>query len=371
MVDDPTQRKPRRGGGRNGASKNRIADAMSTSQSLVQALHSADVRLLETCLAENNVKVIRATVRRVPSTLVLPLVEALVERLSRTRNGTGEGTGGVDASRGQVLIEWLRNVLVVHLGYLITVSGLPSFAGSLHEMIDRNLLQLPSLVERLSALHATLESRMSFHSQLLALSGRLDLVVSQIDIRANPIQDAVVSQKTTPARSFNKPNAIPVKKYVEGEESDSSSSSDGEDEEADAIKNGLMAVEPAEEGDEEDIEDLIMANGDLSGDDIDDDEDEEVDSEEEEDIPALRKTKTKSKPKVNGFLDIEAEESENEGSDEDGLPIKSRSSGVKLNGVIHEDSLDEDEDDLDRYESDFINDDSEGDESESGEEDDE
>lgn len=122
MVDDPTQRKNRRGGGRNAATKNRIADAMSTSQSLVQALHSADVRLLETCLAEKNVKVIRATVRRVPSTLVLPLVEALVERLSRTRNGAGEGTGGVDASRGQVLIEWLRNVLIVHLGYLITVS---------------------------------------------------------------------------------------------------------------------------------------------------------------------------------------------------------------------------------------------------------
>lgn len=123
-VDDPSKRKGRRAGGRNAAGKNRVTDALSTSQSLVQALHSADVRLLETCLAEKNGKVIRATVRRVPSTLVLPLVEALVERLSRTRKGTGEGAGGVDSSRGQVLIEWLRNVLVVHLGYLITVSSL-------------------------------------------------------------------------------------------------------------------------------------------------------------------------------------------------------------------------------------------------------
>lgn len=123
MVEDPTKRKNRRGAARNAAKKTHIADALSTSQSLVQALHSADVRLLETCLAESNVKIIRATVRRVPSTLVLPLVEALVERLSRTRNGAGVGTGGVDASRGQVLIEWLRNVLIVHLGYLITVSA--------------------------------------------------------------------------------------------------------------------------------------------------------------------------------------------------------------------------------------------------------
>lgn len=116
-VHDHTKRKLKRGNG-----KYRIADALSTTQSLVQALHSADVRLLETCLAEKNPKIIRATVRRVPGTLVLPLVEALVERLSRRRKGAGEGSGGVDASRGQVLIEWLRNVLIVHLGYLITVS---------------------------------------------------------------------------------------------------------------------------------------------------------------------------------------------------------------------------------------------------------
>lgn len=210
---------------------------------------------------------------------------------------------------------------------------------------------------------------MSSHSQLLALSGRLDLVVSQIDVRANPIQDVIVSQKVIPARSY-KPNAVPAKKYVEGDESDSSTSSEEEgDEGADA--DVPMAVEPAEEGDEEDIEDLVMANGDLSEDELenDDEDDGNDDENEEDDLPALRKSKSKEKPRMNGFLDIEAEESENDGSDEDGAPVKPRSSGVKLNGVIHEDSLDEDEeDDLDRYESDFINDDSEEEEeAESGE----
>ncbi|KAK9893369.1 NUC189-domain-containing protein [Cystobasidium minutum MCA 4210] len=363
VLDPATRRSRTRASGRGN-----IANALSTTQSLVQALHSADVRLLETCLAEKNPKVIRATVRRVPPTLVLPLVEALVERLSRRRRGAGEGSGGVDASRGQVLIEWLRNVLIVHLGYLITI---------------------PSLVERLSALHATLESRMSFHSQLLALSGRLDLVVSQIDNRAHPIQDLVQQSKASssaaPVKNL-KPGSQAVKKYVEGEESDEESSSD-DDEEDEVDEDG---IEAAEEGDEEDIEDLVMANGEVTADELDDDEDdedEEDDSEEDDDdeedddeIPALRKNQNKSKskldrPKMNGFLDVEAEESENEGSDEEGNPIPSRrnrSSDVKLNGVINEDSLDEDEEDLDRYESDFINDDSEEDEEEeSGDDDDE
>lgn len=99
----------------------RIADATSLSQSLVQALHSSDTRLLETCLQNSDPKVIRSTVRRLPNQLVLPLVESLVERLSRKRQGFGTGTGGVDASRGFTLVDWLRHVLTIHLAYLVTV----------------------------------------------------------------------------------------------------------------------------------------------------------------------------------------------------------------------------------------------------------
>lgn len=196
---------------------------------------------------------------------------------------------------------------------------------------------------------------MSFHSQLLALNGRLDLVVSQIEIRAHPIQD---SQKIVASTRNVKTNSAPMARYVEGEESESESSDEEEEEEG---QGDLLAIDAAEEGADEDIEDLVMANGDVSLGDIDDDdeEDDEEDEDEEDDIPALRKSKSTEKPKLNGFLDIEAEESENEGSDEDGMPPRSRSSGVKLNGVINEDSLDEDEEDLDRYESDFINDDTE------------
>lgn len=101
--------------------KKRIADAMSLSQMLGQALHSTDIKLLESCLQHSDPKVIRSTVSRLPNALVLSLIEALVERLSRSRKGFSSGSGGVDAIRGQVLIEWLRNLLVVHLTYLVTV----------------------------------------------------------------------------------------------------------------------------------------------------------------------------------------------------------------------------------------------------------
>jgi U3 small nucleolar RNA-associated protein 5 len=100
----------------------RIADVSSLSQSLVQALHSSDAKLLESCLEKTNPKILRNTIRRVPNTLVLPLVEALVERLGRSKQGFGAGAGGVDAMRGHALIEWLRHVLTIHLAYLITVS---------------------------------------------------------------------------------------------------------------------------------------------------------------------------------------------------------------------------------------------------------
>lgn len=229
-------------------------------------------------------------------------------------------------------------------------------------------MQIPSLIDRLASLHATLEARGSFHTQLLALSGRLDLVVSQIDIRTQMApaergtKKTLVTDKNTPA-----PKTNAVNKYVEGEdESDSE-----EEEQDDGIVDGIR-VEPAEEDGDEEIEDLVMTNGDLDINGVaSDDSDISDDEDEEADIPAMRKTKGKAgKPQVNGFLDLEAEESENEGSDEDG-PVPKRSS-VKLNGIINEDSLDEDdEEDLDQYESDFINDESEEEEEEeeSGDED--
>lgn len=98
----------------------------SLTSSLVQALHSNDSRLLESCLVHSKEKIIKATVKRLPAHLVIPLVEALVERLGRGRRGYGVGVSGVHASRGKALIMWMRAVLVLHIAHLITVSILSS-----------------------------------------------------------------------------------------------------------------------------------------------------------------------------------------------------------------------------------------------------
>lgn len=98
--------------------------ASSLTRTLIQALHSSDSGLLETCLAHTNATLIQNTVKRLPPQLAVPLVTACVERLGRgKRVGRGKGGGGgAGAQRGTGLVRWVRAVLVVHGGHLLTVS---------------------------------------------------------------------------------------------------------------------------------------------------------------------------------------------------------------------------------------------------------
>ena len=65
------------------------------------------------------------TVRRIPPQLALVLLDACVERLGRGRKGnagTGQGRGaGVGSQRGAGLVRWMKSVLVVHGGSLMSV----------------------------------------------------------------------------------------------------------------------------------------------------------------------------------------------------------------------------------------------------------
>jgi U3 small nucleolar RNA-associated protein 5 len=107
-----------------------VVPANSLTRTLIQALHSSDTRLIETCLAHSNPDLIRNTVRRLPSQLAIPLLNSCVERLgrgARAANMKGGG-GGASAQRGMTLVTWIRTVLAVHTGHLMTVSfrfGLP------------------------------------------------------------------------------------------------------------------------------------------------------------------------------------------------------------------------------------------------------
>ncbi|CUA69168.1 U3 small nucleolar RNA-associated protein 5 [Rhizoctonia solani] len=237
--------------------KSLAVPAHSLSRTLAQALHSGDNALLETCLSHGDANLIRNTVLRLPPTLCVPLLQACVERLGRGGGGEKGGGAGASAQRGTSLIRWVRAVLVCHSGFLMTI---------------------PDLVSRLASLHATLGARLALQDRLLALNGRLDLVLSQIDVQSVPRaavdEDVVVKKKKVRRKAA---------RYVEGE----SESDDG------------MSVDQEEEGEDDDdddedegsVEDIAFGS---SGE--EEDEEGEVDESDEED------------QKMNGFIDDEAEE---------------------------------------------------------------
>lgn len=100
-----------------------VVPANSLTRTLIQALHSSDSRLLETCLAHSDQALIRNTVRRLPPQLAIPLISACVERLGRgARAGNMKGGGGgASSQRGMGLITWVKTTLAIHSGHLMTV----------------------------------------------------------------------------------------------------------------------------------------------------------------------------------------------------------------------------------------------------------
>jgi U3 small nucleolar RNA-associated protein 5 len=99
-----------------------LVPANSLTRTLIQALHSSDTRLLETCLAHSDSTIIRNTVRKLPPQLVVPLLTACVERLGQgARSASMKGGGGASSQKGTTLVAWIKVVLVVHHGHLITV----------------------------------------------------------------------------------------------------------------------------------------------------------------------------------------------------------------------------------------------------------
>lgn len=102
-----------------------LVPANSLTRTLIQALHSSDARLIETCLAHSNSNLIRNTIERLPPQLAIPLLNACVERLGRGARAANMKGGGAGASaqRGTTMITWIRTVLAVHTGHLMTVSS--------------------------------------------------------------------------------------------------------------------------------------------------------------------------------------------------------------------------------------------------------
>jgi U3 small nucleolar RNA-associated protein 5 len=95
------------------ASRSEQPNSITLTRTLIQALHSTDTKLLETCLTYSDNTLITQTVQRLPPQLAVPLIGACVQRLGRT--------AAPGSQRAAVLVRWLRAVLVVHSGHLMTV----------------------------------------------------------------------------------------------------------------------------------------------------------------------------------------------------------------------------------------------------------
>lgn len=243
--------------------------SLSLGQTLTQALHSNDAALLSSCLAHSDPAVIRSSVSRLSGPLAVKLLEHCVDRMGR---GGKKSTGSLGSARTRGMIEWVRATLIAHTGYLMS---------------------LPNLVHRLSALHSTLSSRLASHERLLALNGRLELVLGQIEMRATYALDHGTKVQGVKTRSRQDSQHGAKKKQDEGRHWVESSSDedeqrgmevDGSDD--DDARGGLDDVVRGEE--EGEVQDIAhghdtLANTSADSDEEADEEDEEMDEDDDGD----------------------------------------------------------------------------------------
>ena len=155
---------------------------------------------------------------------------------------------------------------------------------------------MPDLVARLSSLHATLTARLALQERLLTLSGRLELVLAQIELQSSRTPAPLVT-RSDQGKKGQPSNMRHPTRYVEGESTD-------EDEMDVEIEQGS-----GEDG--SDVEEIGLGGSESSGSGVDPgDEDEELEG-----------SNTSDGETGNAFIDNEAEEhwesDEEEDDDED------------------------------------------------------
>lgn len=150
---------------------------------------------------------------------------------------------------------------------------------------------MPDLVARLAGLHATLTARLTLQDSLLSLSGRLDMVLSQIEMRSSTAPAPLAPHKSAPRSAKSKRE---ISKYVEGESGD-------EDE------DGMDVEVEVDSGDDAGSVEDVELGGDSQE---DDDSGEEDDSEEEDDSDDGGRA-------LDDFIDDEANESDDDDDDDE------------------------------------------------------
>lgn len=280
--------------------------SLSLGETLTQALHSNDSAMLSGCLAHSDPNVIRLSVVRLSGPLAVRLLEHCIELMAR---GGKKSVGQLSSARARGIIEWVRATLTAHTAYLMS---------------------LPNLVQRLAQLHSTLTSRLASQERLLALNGRLELVLSQIELRNAYNQQKQArgigggrkrGKKGTKSQKQNG-----VKQWVEG-----SSEEEEEEEENEGMDVDEEADIPIQAPEEGVIQDIALGGAGAhrkaskvkrveaeseSESDAEDEEEDEEDEDDEEDVEEDEDDEDEEDGEndENGLLDLEAEESSDDGS---------------------------------------------------------
>jgi U3 small nucleolar RNA-associated protein 5 len=166
---------------------------------------------------------------------------------------------------------------------------------------------MPDLVTRLAGLHATLTARLSLRESLLSLSGRLDMVLQQVDLRSSAAPAPMAPRGGKGKAPACAAGTHETRRYVEGE-------SDEENAE------NVMEIELEEGSDAGSVEDVELgadSGSDADSDVAEDEEEEEEEGEEEDDgEDSEGDSEGDEGPRLNGFIDDEAEEDEEESESE-------------------------------------------------------
>ena len=177
--------------------------ASSLAELLMQGTVSRDDDLIETALSVNEREVIRQALKRLPSTHVLAVVDAIVSRIAKRPN------------RALLLVPWLRILFEVQGKYLLTVKDLHSHLGTLQDVI---------------------ETRSKTYRRMVQLKGRLDMVLAQVE-------DAEKERESANLGDLSKLMTTPVAVYDEN--------SEGENDTADtAVGRAEQMEEDDESGNE-------------------------------------------------------------------------------------------------------------------------
>ena len=214
---------------------NKTQRGFSLSQILAQSLQNGDKQMLETALcvsSAQHAKVLQVSLMRLPASTVLPLLDAITQRLT------------MKPRRAMHLMPWLKNLLLCHAAYLSTV---------------------PAAAKMLAPLQQSIEERMAHLNPMQKLAGRLELIVKQADLR-----------EMVKIQSTEEVSEEPLAVYDESEpETESENDLEYDDEDMSELEEGNMEMS-ADETEDQDMNDM-------EGEDDEDDDDEEESFDEDED----------------------------------------------------------------------------------------